>query len=226
MHARTTIRRVTPILVALAATWAATGSALGAELYAQSGTRTTHWTSQNFDGGIDPSFDNFDSEVADDFVVPAGQTWTVETVDVLGNDFFMPGDPHETPPSTVEVSIYPNTAGNLPGGPALATQTVASAPNDYTIPLSPHVELGFGAYWLSIRAVGGGPDDQWFWETSDSTFGRQVMFRNPGNGFATGVRASSRSRRASRAAQVTRSSRSRERVLPRRLPSRCSASRR
>src|SRR5215210_1121920 len=37
-------------------------------------------SSQHYEG----SFSTYDEELADDFVVPAGQTWSVTTVDVLG----------------------------------------------------------------------------------------------------------------------------------------------
>ena len=62
-------------------------------------------TSQDFE----PTFDAFDSFVADDFVVPAGQTWNVHRIDAHGVYFNGPG-----PAATFNVFFYPN-GGTLPG---------------------------------------------------------------------------------------------------------------
>ena len=53
--------------------------------------------------------DFFDSQAADDFIVPAGQTWQVTEVDVLG-EYDSTG-----PAASFHVFFYENGAGNLPG---------------------------------------------------------------------------------------------------------------
>ena len=61
-------------------------------------------TSQDFE----PSFDTFDSQAADDFVVPSGQTWSVTGVDVAGE--YNSGGP------AVGFNVYfYNDAAGLPG---------------------------------------------------------------------------------------------------------------
>jgi len=57
-------------------------SATAGVLYSQLDSPTTDAAvSQNFEA----DFDAFDSELADDFVVPAGGGWAVDTVSVVGH---------------------------------------------------------------------------------------------------------------------------------------------
>ena len=100
--------------------------------------------SQNYEA----AFNQFDDEVADDFTVPAGLGWNIDTVEVAGEYFNGPG-----PATTVNVSFYENGAGNLPGN------LIASRPNlaftngpSFSIPITPVVSLGQGAYWVSVQA--------------------------------------------------------------------------
>ena len=67
-------------------------------------------TSQDFEA----SFDQYDSQAADDFVVPSGQTWTITEVDVMGE--YSGG-----PAASFNVYFYQDSGG-LPG------TLVASAP--------------------------------------------------------------------------------------------------
>jgi hypothetical protein len=55
------------------------------------------------------ALDFFDSQAADDFIVPAGQTWQVTEVDVLG-EYDSAG-----PAASFHVFFYENGAGDLPG---------------------------------------------------------------------------------------------------------------
>ena len=65
----------------------------------------TGTVSQDFE----TSLDAYDSQTADDFVVPSGQTWTINEVDVKGVYFNGPG-----PAASFNVYIYQNS-GSLPG---------------------------------------------------------------------------------------------------------------
>ena len=58
---------------------------------------------------FESSFDAYDAEGADDFVVPSGETWNVDEVDILGVYFNGPG-----PSDSFHVFIYAD-AGGLPG---------------------------------------------------------------------------------------------------------------
>src|SRR5439155_2376121 len=62
-------------------------------------------TSQDFEAAFDP----FDSSAADDFVVPAGQTWNITEVDVAG-EYTVGGGPA----ASFNVFFYSDTA-TLPG---------------------------------------------------------------------------------------------------------------
>src|SRR5437762_447963 len=59
----------------------------------------------------------FDDFLADDFVVPAGQTWTINEVDAQGVYFNGPG-----PAASFNVFFHTNT-GTLPLDPAIYTAT-------------------------------------------------------------------------------------------------------
>ena len=82
--------------------------------YNNAGANAT--SSQDFEAAFDP----FDDELADDFVVPGGQTWSVESVDADGVYFNGPG-----PAASFHVRFYTNSAGNLPG--ALVATRLAQA---------------------------------------------------------------------------------------------------
>src|SRR5262245_20071286 len=66
---------------------------------------TYGWTSQDFEA----AYDAFDNQGADDFVVPAGETWNIDEVDVKGVYFNGAG-----PSATFNVFIYSDSSG-LPG---------------------------------------------------------------------------------------------------------------
>jgi hypothetical protein len=140
-------------------------------------------TSQNFEAANDA----FDSEAADDFVVPAGQMWDITTVDVQG-DYSGSG-----PVVTFNVVFYSNNpATNLPGA-ALATRLASGyvdTSGDFAITLTSSVTLGSGAYWVGVQAnmdlASGG---QWFWHNRSVTSNQGAAWRNPGNGFGTGCTA-------------------------------------
>ena len=68
-------------------------------------------SSQNFEAALD----GYDDQVADDFVVPAGQTWNISQVNVAGQYFSGIGQA-----DSVNVFVYPNS-GTLPGATAVCT---------------------------------------------------------------------------------------------------------
>ncbi|MEW5986508.1 MAG: hypothetical protein AB1791_07745 [Chloroflexota bacterium] len=138
-------------------------------------------TSQEFEA----SFSTFDNQAADDFVVPAGQTWTIDTVYVAGVYYNGTG-----PTPLVDVYFYSDSSG-LPGTEVAAFADWASftdASGSLTIDLSssPAV-LGEGTYWVSVRAdmdfAAGG---QWGWTERTVQSNSPSAWRNPGNGFGTG----------------------------------------
>ena len=55
---------------------------------------------------------------------------------------------------------------------------------DYSVILSPGVELGPGTYWVSVQ--GHITVNNWYWEGRNATNNSATAWRNPGNGYGTG----------------------------------------
>jgi uncharacterized repeat protein (TIGR02543 family) len=139
-------------------------------------------TSQNFEAANDA----FDSEAADDFVVPAGQMWDITTVDAQGE---LTG---AGPVVSFNVVFYSNNpATNLPQT-VLASRPGSAFVNtsgDFTITLTSTVTLGSGTYWIGVQANEDSSSGQWFWHNRAVTSNQGAAWRNPGNGFGTGCTA-------------------------------------
>ena len=136
-------------------------------------------TSQNFEAG----FDNFDNQGADDFVVPVGESWTIESVDVLGAYFNGTG-----PAVSFNVFFYNNAAG-FPGTVAAqalnAVYTDPGGLGSATVTLSPAIVLAEGSYWVSVQCnMDFGVGGQWGW-TEQTQTGTESTWQNPGGGFGT-----------------------------------------
>jgi hypothetical protein len=131
--------------------------------------------------------DAWDTHTADDFVVPAGQTWTITSVDVMGTGS------GANPPDSFNLTFYNNGAGNLPGSVS-ATQAlrpwtnIAANPNDYAITLSPSVVLGAGTYWVAVQANMStvNPPTFWGWQYRSVQSNNGAAWQNPGNAWGTG----------------------------------------
>jgi len=160
------------------------GSTMAGVLYSQldSPNGTNSVTSQNFEA----DFDAFDDELADDFVVPAGGGWEVDTVSVLGGYFNGSG-----PAPTVRVTFYHNS-GTFPGSAIAACNYPAIVPGgagaNFTLSLAPACMLAPGTYWVAVVAnmdfaLGG----QWGWTSRTVTSNHPAAWRNPGGGFGDGV---------------------------------------
>ena len=148
----------------------------------QSGRLTV--TSQDFE----PAFDTYDNQAADDFVVPGGQTWTVEGVDVDGQ-YSTSG-----PATSFNVYFYTNGGGNLPGTlvatRAGSSYTPGPAAGDAVITLASGVTLAEGTYWVSVQADQNFTNTgQWFWSNRSVTTNTGAAWQNPGDGFGTGCTA-------------------------------------
>ncbi|MFN8150019.1 MAG: hypothetical protein U0R24_02675 [Solirubrobacterales bacterium] len=134
--------------------------------------------SQNFN----PANDAFDAMAADDFVVPAGETWTITGALVRGTQ------DGTTPTTSAEVRFFAD-AGGAPGA---EIPTGAATATDY-----PRMNLTFagptlsaGTYWFGVSANldpgTSAPFSQWYWSENSEQFGSNSVYRNPGNGFTTG----------------------------------------
>ncbi|HOX72255.1 MAG: hypothetical protein WAS23_07870 [Dokdonella sp.] len=132
---------------------------------------------QNFEA----SFDAYDSEGADDFVVPAGG-WTVSSFNFVTTV----GTPVTT---TAALNVYADAAG-LPGGAPVCSAAAAVADvtaTGTTVTLPAPCVLGAGTYWVALTVdVNFGTNGQIFWSNRSVQTNSPGVFRNPGDGFASG----------------------------------------
>ena len=126
--------------------------------------------------------DFFDSQAADDFIVPPGQTWQVTEVDVLG-------EYDSTGPATAfHVFFYENGAGDLPGTlVASRLENPYTGSSDFVISLTEPVTLPEGHYWVSVQARQDITQAGfWLWHNRTIQSNAGAAWQNPGNGFGTG----------------------------------------
>lgn len=127
--------------------------------------------------------DAFDNRAADDFVVPAGQTWTVQRV-LTNGEIFSGGGPVDS----FNVTFYTDAA-TLPGaavaGGTLTGATYTNSAGVFTITLPSSVVLSSGTYWVSVQArMDFTPGGQWGWVNRMATSNSAAAWQNPGGGFA------------------------------------------
>ena len=148
-------------------------------LYDQSQTDSgTGIVSQNFES----SFDQYDCEAADDFIVPDGVRWKIKEVDVVGTYFDGSGGAR-----SVSVLFFKDKHG-LPGKPKGAFDVV---PRDqfgsFALRLKPGAMFKPGHYWVSVQSnqdfITAG---EWGWEVATVQRNLPAVWRNPGGGFAVG----------------------------------------
>jgi Ca2+-binding RTX toxin-like protein len=108
-------------------------------------------------------------EAADDFVVPSGQIWSIESVRVISFDAFEP--------TGFDIRFYTN-------GDAVPDTEMASrmnvAPSSYSpivVDLPQPVLLGPGTYWMSVQ--GNAEAGQWSWGNRDAVRGNFAVLRGP-----------------------------------------------
>jgi len=135
-------------------------------------------SSQNFEASFDP----FDNQTADDFVVPAGG-WAIDNVTVTGS-FSAAG-----PVASVHVTFYANS-GTLPGAAVAGCDYPAVIPTgapSFSLALAPPCALAPGTYWVSVQAnMDFGVGGQWYWTNRTLGAGSPAAWQNPGGGFGAG----------------------------------------
>jgi len=150
----------------------------------------------NFGGGVnsqiyESSMSAYNDFAADDFVVPAGQTWTVTEVDVTGAYVGGTG-----PAPSVEIWIYWNKAGRPDAGRkglGKYNATVSCTDNGGSFQCQlpgkhhkPGAKLPAGTYWISVAAVcASSVCGEWKWTENTTVTGYQAGWFNPGNGWGT-----------------------------------------
>jgi hypothetical protein len=162
------------------------GLSVGPVLYDQLNVQATvnpvDVASQDFE----PSLDGADSEAADDFVVPAGRTWSIDGIDADGEYFSR--DAVDPVPSGFHVRFWSNgTATGLPSALAdarvnQAYTSLGDSLGDVEVALDPPVVLPAGTWWVSVQArLDYGPGThQWFWHNRALQWNQGAAWQNPG----------------------------------------------
>ena len=129
-------------------------------------------------------FPTFGSDLADDFVVPGGQTWNVQSIDADGGYFKGPG-----PATDWNVFIYTDSS-TLPGTQIFSAlnQTVSVVGTTFTVNLPVPAVLTAGTYWIEIQAnMTFGTQGEWDWTDRMMQANSGAAFRNPGGDVGCGT---------------------------------------
>ncbi len=150
-------------------------------LYDQNGTDSgIGLSSQNFETANDV----FDTNAADDFLVPNGVAWKIQEVSVTGVYYNGVGLA-----VSQNVTFYKHALG-LPGAVVATYNNVVGVDDglgSFRIKLPTALKLKKGHYWVSVQVNMDFPSGgQWAWENQTTAAGSPAAWRNPGNGFATG----------------------------------------
>jgi hypothetical protein len=121
----------------------------------------------------------FNSDLADDFVVPAGQTWNVQSIDADGV-YLGPG-----PANSFNVFFYADNGG-LPGTQVYSAvnQPFSVVGSTFTVALPSMAVLTEGTYWVEIQAnMTFLPNGAWVWRDRTVQSNQGAAWQNPGGGF-------------------------------------------
>jgi hypothetical protein len=136
--------------------------------------------SQDFEAANDA----FDNQAADDFVVPAGQSWQVTQVDATGVYFNGAG-----PAASFHVYFYTSVVSGsytIPGA-AVYTATAQTYVNNsgvFQVPLAAPANLASGTYFVSVQARQDfATTGQWGWTNRTVQSNQGAAWRNPPGGF-------------------------------------------
>lgn len=149
-------------------------------LFDQTANPSTNGTPvQNFSS----SYDAYDNEAADDFVVPASG-WTISTINMatsLTTAF--------TGAASTAVNFYPDVAG-APGTTAACSSPVSPSvvtAASTVVTLSTPCSLAAGTYWVAVSVdFNFAAQGQIYWSNQVTGTGNPNLWRNPGDGFASG----------------------------------------
>jgi len=181
-------------LLAATVAFGLAGSALAASATVHK-PYTMLWNqNSNYGSGVnsqvyESSMQQYDDFAADDFVVPAGQTWTVTELDVTGAYVGGSG-----PASSETIWIYRSSKRNKVNGTKYYALDVPCTDNSGSFQCilpgqhrKPGVKLLSGTYWVSIVAnCASTVCGQWQWTENTTVTGNQAVWGNPQNGWNTG----------------------------------------
>ena len=130
-------------------------------------------TANSSDPNFSPSnFFGSDDEdrTADDFTVPAGETWSIDAVDV-GGAYSGTGTIGE-----VNVYIYSDAAGK-PGAELFSQMGIPAPGPDYEVALTGVPTLSAGTYWVTVQQAQAGAF-YWSWQTRTTQSGNPAQWRS------------------------------------------------
>jgi hypothetical protein len=184
------------VALLLAAPPAAAGGARVNRVLPPAGdTAVVLWSQNDDDSGLavvsqnfESTFDAYDCQAADDFVVPAGETWIVRKVRVTATYFDAIG-----PADSENVTFY-RSEGGAPGRVVRSYPRIVGVDESKGLPsgsfrmtLPEPLKLKPGRYWLSVQVnMDFNSNGEWGWESRNTQVGRQARWVNPGDGFGTG----------------------------------------
>jgi len=125
-------------------------------------------------------FPDFNSDLADDFVVPTSQTWNVQSIDADGAYF-----PFNGPANSFNVFFYADNAG-LPGAQVYSAmnQPFSVVGTTFSVALPSMAVLTEGTYWVEIQAnMTFLPNGAWIWRDRTVQSNQGAAWQNPGGGF-------------------------------------------
>jgi hypothetical protein len=131
---------------------------------------------------FEPEYADLTTRGVDDFTLSG--LCVVRSVDVAGTYFS-----HTGPPDSESVVVYAD-GGGRPGA-VIARQTLVdgdvTSKGSFHLVLTRAVRLDPGTFWISVRAnMWFSRGGLWGWETTSDQHGTGAMWKNPGDGFATG----------------------------------------
>src|SRR6516162_5266008 len=125
-------------------------------------------------------FPTFNADLADDFVVPGGQTWSVQSIDADGLYFNGGG-----PAASFNVFFYADNGG-LPGAQVFSAtnQPFTQNTSTFTVNLASPAVLTAGTYWVEMQAnMTFTPNGEWGWTDRTVQSNNPAAWQNPGGGF-------------------------------------------
>ncbi len=125
-------------------------------------------------------FPTFNADLADDFVVPGGETWNVQSIDADGVYFNGPG-----PAASFNVFFYADNGG-LPGAQVFSAtnQPFTQNSSTFTVNLASAAVLTAGTYWVEMQGnMTFSPNGEWGWTDRTVQSNSPAAWQNPGGGF-------------------------------------------
>ncbi len=152
----------------------------GGILYDQTGGQTGEGF---FANDMTTSYSQYTSQGADDFVVPAGQTWTV-------NGFVIPYVQTFASqlPTSGDVLVHSDDGSGHPGATVLCDGTGTPGTGDgsnFSLTLSTPCVLPAGTYWLDFAFANINLTNYTYWLVNGPIVGQPAQWQNPTGGLGT-----------------------------------------